>query len=273
MAFEEVSAIRCEHSCADGGQLASWPATDIKKSYIGVAANTGHSSRLAESGRLVRRMSHRVDPAAIAEEARTVRLDAVLGPPRWSVPVGDSSTPESRTLTPLIMVRIQESSSNSCVFVVSSLAGIVLKLPRVSDPANNPGVLVLSQFAGAAQELKSALTVNPYDIEATAGAIASAFTMPLDERKDRWHAMMAAPMLNNEKSPMNPPPIAAANVFCASENCTKPTDGSRNSAPPNVSCNIGDAAPMIPIPAETLRHRTAQISQNCGVLCASFRST
>jgi hypothetical protein len=42
----------------------------------------GHSSRLAESGRLVRRMSHHVDPAAIAEEARTVRLDAVLGPPR-----------------------------------------------------------------------------------------------------------------------------------------------------------------------------------------------
>src|ERR1700682_1502586 len=39
--------------------------------------------------------------------ARTVRLDAVLGPPRRSVPVGDSSTPESRTLTPLIMVRIQ----------------------------------------------------------------------------------------------------------------------------------------------------------------------
>jgi hypothetical protein len=37
----------------------------------------------------------------------TVRLDAVLGPPRRSVPVGDSSTPESRTLTPLIMVRIQ----------------------------------------------------------------------------------------------------------------------------------------------------------------------
>jgi hypothetical protein len=45
------------------------------------------SSGVAESGRLVRRMSHRVDPAAIAEEARTVRLDAVLGPPRRSVPV------------------------------------------------------------------------------------------------------------------------------------------------------------------------------------------
>jgi hypothetical protein len=54
------------------------------------------SSGVAESGRLVRRMSPRVDPAAIAEEARTVRLDAVPGPPRRSVPVGDSSTPESR---------------------------------------------------------------------------------------------------------------------------------------------------------------------------------
>src|SRR5712671_4814041 len=59
------------------------------------------SSGVAESGRLVRRMSHHVDPAAIAEEARTVRLDAVLGPPRRSDPVGDSSTPESRTLTPV----------------------------------------------------------------------------------------------------------------------------------------------------------------------------
>ena len=59
-----------------GGLVASWP---------------GHSSRLAESGRLVRRMSRHVDPAAIAEEARTVRLDVVLGPPRRSVPVGDSS--------------------------------------------------------------------------------------------------------------------------------------------------------------------------------------
>jgi hypothetical protein len=53
------------------------PGYDLPRSALRVAANTGHSSRLAESGRLVRRMSHRVDPAAIAEEARTVRLDAV----------------------------------------------------------------------------------------------------------------------------------------------------------------------------------------------------
>ena len=58
-------------------------------------------------------------------------------------------------------------------------------------------MLVLSQFAGAAQELKTALIVNPYDIEATAAAIARAFAMPLDERKDRWNAMMAALRANS----------------------------------------------------------------------------
>ena len=61
----------------------------------------------------------------------------------------------------------------------------------------NPGVLVLLQFAGAAQELKSALIVNPYDIEATATAIARAFSMQLDERKDRWHTMMAVLRANS----------------------------------------------------------------------------
>jgi trehalose 6-phosphate synthase len=68
---------------------------------------------------------------------------------------------------------------------------LVAKEYVASQAPDNPGVLVLSQFAGAAQELNSALIVNPYDIEATAAAIGRAFTMPLDERKDRWHAMMA----------------------------------------------------------------------------------
>ena len=68
---------------------------------------------------------------------------------------------------------------------------LVAKEYVAAQAPDNPGVLVLSQFAGAAQELKSALIVNPYDTEATAAAIARAFSMQLDERKDRWHAMMA----------------------------------------------------------------------------------
>lgn len=68
---------------------------------------------------------------------------------------------------------------------------LVAKEYVAAQPPDDPGVLVLPQFAGAAHELESALIVNPYDIEATADAIAQAFAMRLDERKDRWHAMMA----------------------------------------------------------------------------------
>lgn len=57
------------------------------------------------------------------------------------------------------------------------------------DP-DNPGVLVLSQMAGAADELTSAVLVNPYDIEGTARGLAEALIMPLDERIDRWRQMM-----------------------------------------------------------------------------------
>lgn len=74
---------------------------------------------------------------------------------------------------------------------------LVAKEYVAAQAADDPGVLILSQFAGAAEELKSALIINPYDIEATADAIARALAMPLDERKDRWHAMMAALRANS----------------------------------------------------------------------------
>lgn len=57
------------------------------------------------------------------------------------------------------------------------------------DP-RNPGVLVLSRFAGAARELGGAILVNPYDLEAMAKAIQEALDMRLDQRIDRWRAMI-----------------------------------------------------------------------------------
>ena len=57
------------------------------------------------------------------------------------------------------------------------------------DP-EDPGVLVLSRFAGAARELNGALLVNPYDIEGTANAIARGLSMSLEERQERWRRMM-----------------------------------------------------------------------------------
>jgi trehalose 6-phosphate synthase len=57
------------------------------------------------------------------------------------------------------------------------------------NPAD-PGVLVLSKFAGAANELDTALLVNPHDIDGMARTIAMALSMPLLERRMRWEAMM-----------------------------------------------------------------------------------
>nr|WP_207794051.1 alpha,alpha-trehalose-phosphate synthase (UDP-forming) [Ramlibacter algicola] len=58
------------------------------------------------------------------------------------------------------------------------------------DP-DDPGVLVLSRFAGAAEQLKEALLVNPYDTAGTAEAIHVALEMPLEERQQRHQALLA----------------------------------------------------------------------------------
>ncbi|HMA71746.1 MAG TPA: trehalose-6-phosphate synthase, partial [Xanthobacteraceae bacterium] len=59
------------------------------------------------------------------------------------------------------------------------------------DP-EDPGVLILSRFAGAAIEFRRALLVNPYDPESVAGAIAQALAMPIEERRARHQALLAA---------------------------------------------------------------------------------
>jgi trehalose 6-phosphate synthase len=51
------------------------------------------------------------------------------------------------------------------------------------------GVLVLSEFTGAARELTEALIVNPYDLEGSCEALAAALTMPADEQQDRMRSM------------------------------------------------------------------------------------
>jgi trehalose 6-phosphate synthase len=57
------------------------------------------------------------------------------------------------------------------------------------DP-NDPGILVLSQFAGAAAELTAALIVNPYDEAAVAAALEQGLVMGLEERRARHAAML-----------------------------------------------------------------------------------
>jgi trehalose 6-phosphate synthase len=51
------------------------------------------------------------------------------------------------------------------------------------------GVLILSQFTGAARELPESLVVNPYDTDQCAAALLLALTMPLPEQRARMRSM------------------------------------------------------------------------------------
>ena len=62
---------------------------------------------------------------------------------------------------------------------------LVAKEYVAAQDADDPGVLVLSRFAGAAAECTAALLVNPYDPESVATSIARALSMPLEERRTR----------------------------------------------------------------------------------------
>ncbi|MDP3887932.1 MULTISPECIES: alpha,alpha-trehalose-phosphate synthase (UDP-forming) [Bacteria] len=57
------------------------------------------------------------------------------------------------------------------------------------DP-EDPGVLVLSRFAGAAEQMRDALLVNPYDTTRTAETMQRALQMPLEERQRRHQALL-----------------------------------------------------------------------------------
>ena len=67
---------------------------------------------------------------------------------------------------------------------------LVAKEYVASQDPKDPGVLVLSRFAGAAFELPDALLINPADTAEVADALERALKMPLKERRHRWRAMM-----------------------------------------------------------------------------------
>jgi trehalose 6-phosphate synthase len=66
---------------------------------------------------------------------------------------------------------------------------LVAKEYVASQNPDDPGVLVLSRFAGAAHECKAALLVNPYDPDSVAAAIGQALSMPLAQRRERHDAL------------------------------------------------------------------------------------
>jgi trehalose 6-phosphate synthase len=103
--------------------------------------------------------------------------------------------------TPVLYVNRSYSRAELAGFYRSAHVGLVTPLRdgmnlvakeyvAAQDP-NNPGALVLSQFAGAASELDGALIVNPHEPEGVADAIKQALEMPLEERVKRHQRMFA----------------------------------------------------------------------------------
>jgi trehalose 6-phosphate synthase len=77
---------------------------------------------------------------------------------------------------------------------------LVAKEYIAAQDTDDPGVLILSRFAGAAAECTEALLVNPYDPETVATSIARALSMPLEERQARHQALLGVISRNDIKS-------------------------------------------------------------------------
>jgi trehalose 6-phosphate synthase len=67
---------------------------------------------------------------------------------------------------------------------------LVAKEYVAAQNPEDPGVLILSRFAGAACQLTDAVLINPYSAEEMSDAIMLALRMPREERVERWQRMM-----------------------------------------------------------------------------------
>jgi len=94
------------------------------------------------------------------------------------------STPRRR------LTAIYRSSRIALVTPLRDGMNLVAKEYVAAQDEEDPGVLILSRFAGAAEELDAALIVNPYDIPATAEVIRTALGMSLEDRRARHRALM-----------------------------------------------------------------------------------
>ena len=104
------------------------------------------------------------------------------------------STPRRR------LAGIYRSSRIGMVTPLRDGMNLVAKEYVAAQDADDPGVLILSQFAGAVEEMGEALIVNPYNVEESADAIRMALEMKLDERRARYESLMAAVRKHDVKS-------------------------------------------------------------------------
>ena len=108
------------------------------------------------------------------------RINGAYGEASWT-PVRYVNKAHSRTA----LAGLYRAARAALVTPLRDGMNLVAKEFVAAQNPDDPGVLILSRFAGAADECTGALLVNPYDSEGVGQAIHRALTMPLEERRAR----------------------------------------------------------------------------------------
>ena len=96
-----------------------------------------------------------------------------------------------------MLVDVYRNSRVGFVTPLRDGMNLVAKEYVAAQDPGDPGVLILSRFAGAAEQMKEALIVNPYDVEEMAKSIKVALEMGLTERQERHQALLDSVRSNN----------------------------------------------------------------------------
>ncbi len=113
-------------------------------------------------------------------------VNARHGADGWK-PIRYETTPASQA----VLAGLYRASRVGVVTPLRDGMNLVAKEYVAAQDPRDPGVLVLSKFAGAAKELDAALLVDPNDVEGMSETISKAIKMPQPDRISRWQNMMA----------------------------------------------------------------------------------
>ena len=120
------------------------------------------------------------------------KVNGRFGDPAWT-PIRYVNRSYSRT----VLAGMYRAADVAMVTPLRDGMNLVAKEYLAAQNPDDPGVLVLSQFAGAAKELDRALIVNPHETDVVASTLKRALEMPLAERRER-HGPMLAHLLEND---------------------------------------------------------------------------
>ncbi|WP_024508451.1 trehalose-6-phosphate synthase [Bradyrhizobium sp. ARR65] len=112
-------------------------------------------------------------------------VNARHGTEGWR-PIRHETKPQSQA----VLAGLYRAARVGVVTPLRDGMNLVAKEYVAAQDGCNPGVLVLSKFAGAAKELDTALLVDPYDINDIAGKISTALSMSRKERRSCWRTMI-----------------------------------------------------------------------------------